>query len=674
MQLKPLALALAGSILTFGAAQAATPPQKPTSGIDFANFDREVRPQDDFFRYVNGHWLATTQIPPDRSRWGTFDALRERSLADQRAILESPAPAGDAEAQATRDFYKSFMDNKTVDELGLKPLMPELARIAALDSAAAVARYIGSTSYGQAGAPFGVFTSIDRGNSKAYAVYVWQSGLGMPDRDYYLRTDPKFVAIRKQYQDYLDRLFTLAAMPEPAARAKTVFDIEHALAEVQWTRVANRDPKATYNMTDVADAAKLAPGFAWPELLEGAGLPDNAHFVLGQPSYATAFAKLLGERPLDDWKVYLQARLLDAYAPYLSEPFVQAEFEFNGHVLSGTEELRARWKRAVDAVNHGMGFVVGREYVAKHFPPAAKARMETLVHNLLAAMNADIEHLSWMTPATRKEAHDKLLKIRAKIGYPEVWRSYTGLEIQPDDLLGNLMRADAFEWNRQLKRLDKPVDPTEWLMTPQTVNAYYMPPANEVVFPAAILQPPFFNFDADEAVNYGAIGAVIGHEISHGFDDKGRMYDGNGNLRDWWTPADDAAFKQRTARLVAQYNAYRPVPDLTVNGELTLGENIGDLSGLAIAWKAWHMSLDRKPSPVIDGLTGAQRFFCGFGQIWRGKTRPEALRRQVLSDPHSPGQFRADGVLSNFGPFYETYHLKQGDKLWRPEADRVKIW
>lgn len=667
-------LAAACLLLVLPAARGDAIEPQPSSGIDRGGFDETVRPQDDFFRHVNGRWLDTTEIPPDRSRWGSFDVLAQQSDEHVREILESPAPAGDPEAQAIRDFYASFMDEARVNSLGVKPALAELARIDALGSVEELARYVGSTSFNGASGPLGVFASIDRGNSKAYAVYVWQNGLGMPDRDYYLRDDGTFVETRQKYLAYLERLLALAGIEEPVKRAAGVLDLERALAEVQWTRVANRDPQATYNVTTAAAAAGLAPGYGWAQMLEGAGVPAGSSFVLGQPSYAAALARLLAERPLTQWKDYLKTRLLDDYAPYLSQDFVDASFDFHGRTLSGTPELRPRWKRAVTAVNRGMGFAVGREYVARHFPPEARTRMQVLVANLLAAMDRRIETLDWMSPATREQAHEKLRKVRVKIGYPDVWQGYQGLEVRVDDLLGNVVRAAAFDWRRELERLAKPVDPTEWLMTPQTVNAYYMPTANEIAFPAAVLQPPFFNLDADEAVNYGAIGAAIGHEVSHGFDDKGRQYDGDGNLRDWWVAADDAAFRARTRKLVEQYSAFRPVPDAAVNGELTLGENIGDLSGLAIAWQAWQISLQGREAPVIDDMTGAQRFLFGFGQVWRAKQREASLRQQVLSDPHAPAEYRANGVVANFEPFYATFGVRQGDKLWRPAQERVTIW
>ena len=644
-----------------------------SSGLDTSGFDRETRPQDDLFRHVNGTWLKTVEIPADRSRWGMFDQLRDESDQNVRAILESPPIAGDAGSRKIRDYYASYMDAARAEELGARPAEAELARIAALVSPADVAAYMGRAATTGVSVPLAAFISIDRRNSNAYTTYLWQTGLGLPDRDYYLRDEPKFVEIRAKYLDYLARLLELGGIDEPAAGAAMIMDLERRLAEAQWPRVALRDPVATYNRMDLEQVAKTAPGLDWAALLDGAGLP-RGEFVVGQPSYATALGKMLDEVPMQDWKLYLSARLLNDVAPYLSDAFVQAEFEFNSKTLRGTPEIRPRWKRAVSEVNRGMGFEVGREYVARHFPPAAKQRMDELVENLRRAMDQDIDKLEWMGEATRAEAHDKLRKVRVKIGYPDVWRDYSALDIDRGDLVDNVLRATAFEWRRELARLDKPVDRTEWLMSPQTVNAYYMPPANEIAFPAAILQPPFFNLAADDAVNYGAIGAVIGHEISHGFDDSGRQYDGEGNLRNWWTEEDNAAFNERANRLVAQYEGFKPLPDQPINGKLTLGENIGDLSGLAIAWQAWRISLDGKEPEPIDGHTAKQRFFLGFGQIWRTKQREEALREQLLSDPHSPAEFRANGVVTNFGPYYDAFGLAEGDRLWRPAAERVKIW
>lgn len=659
--------------LPAGVAQAADMAAAMSAGLDLAGFDRETRPQDDLFRHVNGTWLKATGIPADRSRWGMFDQLRDESDHNVRAILESPAAKDDAGARKIRDYYASYMDEARAEDLGARPVEAELARIAALSSTADIAAYMGRATTSGVSVPLGTFISIDRRNSGAYAAYLWQSGLGLPDRDYYLRDDAKFAEIRAKYLDYLARLLELGGVGEPADGATRIVALETRLAEAQWPRVALRDPVATYNRMSLAKAAEAAPGLDWAALLDGAGLP-RSEFVVGQPSYAAALGKLLDEVALDDWRLYLTARLLNDAAPYLSSAFVQAEFEFNSKTLRGTPEMRPRWKRAVSDVNGGMGFQVGREYVARHFPPIAKQRMDELVENLRRAMDRGIDDLAWMGPATRAEAREKLRKVRVKIGYPDVWRDYAALEVDRGDLVGNARRARAFEWRRQLARLDQPVDRSEWLMSPQTVNAYYMPTANEIAFPAAILQPPFFNLAADDAVNYGAIGAVIGHEISHGFDDSGRQYDGDGNLRDWWTAEDNAAFNERADSLVEQYAAFQPLPDQPINGKLTLGENIGDLSGLAIAWQAWRLSLDGKQPQPAGGYTPEQRFFLGFGQIWRTKQRDEALREQLLRDPHSPGEFRANGVVTNFGPFYEAFGLEQGDKLWRPAAERVKIW
>ena len=668
------ALAAATALLLSTSVAAEKPSASLASGLDLASFDGAVRPQDDLFRYVNGGWLARTEIPASRPRWGSFDRLQDESNLRVRAILESAPPDGDAEAAAARALYASFMDQGRADALGVKPLAAELARIAALADSRELVRYFGGSTALGVSTPVNVSIGVDPGDPGAYIVSVGQGGLGLPDREYYLQQAADFVAIRAAYRGYLERLFTLAGVGDAAAKAAAVIELEAALAAAQWTRVANRDPLATYNRMSVAAATDLAPGLEWADLFAAAALPEGLDFVLAQPSYATALALLLEEHPLEDWRSYLQARLLNAYAPYLSQPFVQAHFEFNARTLTGVTELRERWRRAVELVQGAMGFAVGREYVAQHFPPVAKARMDLLVNNLLAAMGEGIDELDWMGPATRAEARAKLARISVKIGYPDVWRSYAGLEMRADDLFGNVMRATAFEWQRRLGQLGGPVDRSEWGMTPQTVNAYYRPSANEIVFPAAILQPPFFDFEAEDAVNYGAIGAVIGHEISHGFDDRGRRFDGEGRLRDWWTAEDDAAFRERTERLVEHFSAFRPLPDTAINGRLSLGENIADLSGLGIAWRAWQRSLDGREAPVLDGYSGAQRFFLGYGQIWRVRFREAALRRQLLTGPHAPGEFRANGTVANFQPFYDAFGLRDGDGLWRPAAARLRVW
>jgi putative endopeptidase len=495
----------------------------------------------------------------------------------------------------------------------------------------------------------------------------------MPNRDYFLKSEDAYVEFRKKYVDYLAKLLTLAGEPDAPARAARILELETKLAADQWTPVEDRDPVKTYNRHGLESAAKLAPGFDWNTWFAATGLPPG-DFVIRQPSYATALGGHLQTADLAAWKDYLKVRTIGAYARVLPAAFVEASFDFNSRTLRGTESLRPRWKRAVQETENAMGEAIGAAYVARHFPPEAKARMVKLVDNLLAEFDRGIDQLDWMSAATKTEAHAKLRKIKVKIGYPDKWRDYSGLEVGADDLAGNVMRANKFEWEWQAARAGQPKDPTEWFMTPQTVNAYYLPMNNEIVFPAAFLQPPYFNLQADDAANYGAIGSVIGHEISHGFDDKGRQYDGDGNLRDWWTAEDDAKFKAKAAGLIQQYSSFEALPGLNVNGELTLGENIGDLSGAAVAYRAYVHSLGGGEAPVIDGYTGAQRFFLGYGQAWRTKWRDGLMREVVVSDPHAPSEFRANGVVANMDEFYAAFGVKEGDKLWRPAAERVKIW
>jgi predicted metalloendopeptidase len=570
-------------------------------------------------------------------------------------------------------MYASFMDEKTVEARGVQPLKPLFDEIAAIDGPAALARYFGLAQRRGISTPYGVYVYPDARNSAYNVAYVDQDGLGMPNRDYYLKTEDTYVEFRRKYVEYLAKLLTLAGESAGSERAARILELETKLATDQWTPVENRDPIKTYNKHSLETAAKLAPDFDWGAWFAATGLPAG-DFVLRQPSYATALGGHLRGADLAVWKDYLKVRTIGAYARVLSSPFVEASFDFNSRTLRGTETLRPRWKRAVQETDTAMGEAIGAEYVARHFPPAAKQRMDQLVKNLLAAFDRGIDSLEWMSAATKTEAHAKLAKINVKIGYPDKWRDYTGLEIRRDDLAGNVMRANQFEWNWQAARAGKEKDPTEWFMTPQTVNAYYLPTNNEIVFPAAFLQPPLFNMAADDAVNYGAIGAVIGHEISHGFDDRGRQYDGDGNLRDWWTAEDNDKFKQKASGLVQQYSSFEALPGLNVNGELTLGENIGDLSGAAVAYAAYLASLNGAEPAVIDGFTGVQRFFLGYGQSWRTKWREGLMREIVLTDPHSPSEFRANGVVSNMDEFYAAFGLREGDRLWRPAAERVKIW
>jgi predicted metalloendopeptidase len=659
----------------------AAPPTAPAvqlgTGLDTAGFDLAVRPQDDLFRYVNGKWLETTAIPADRSNYGAFTALDDQAQADLREIVEeaarTPQTVPGSDSQKIGDFYLSFMDTARADSLGLTPLQPALQRIDAIRDRKGVNEYFGYTERLGVIHPIWLYVAQDEKNTTAYIPYVFQKGLTLPDRDYYLKTDEKFVAIRAKYLTYVTRLLEKAGVADAPAAAQRIVALETRLADAHWTRVQNRDAVATYNKYSVALANELTPGFDWQVFLTAAGVPSQ-DFVITQPSFFTALGAALTEVPVADWKLYLKFKLIDAYAPYLSSDLVELNFDLHGKTLKGIAEIRPRWKRAVEAIDETMGELAGRLYVEKHFTPEAKQRMDELVANLLEAFHVSINELEWMSPATKLEAQKKLAAFTVKIGYPSKWKDYSALNISKEDLVGNLLRSAAVEHTRAVGKLGTAVDRTEWLMTPQTVNAYYYPPMNEIVFPAAILHPPFFNVAADDATNYGAIGAVIGHEISHGFDDQGRKYDGQGNLRDWWTAADAELFKQRADRLVAQYSAYSPIEGLKVNGELTLGENIGDLSGLAVAYKAYQLSLHGQPAPVIDGFSGDQRFFMGWSQVWRRKYREEDLRSRLVTDPHSPSEYRCNGIVTNMNEFHRAFDLKPGDKLYRPPAERVEIW
>jgi endothelin-converting enzyme len=659
-----------------GAALADNTAAPLASGIDGSAMDRNVRPQDDLFRFVNGTWLTNTPFPAEYASAGIGIMLFEKAQADVHAILLEAAAAGDKatpEMQRLGAMYGSFMDEKKVEERGIEPLKPLFAEIAAIDGPAALARYFGRAQSRGISVPLGTYVYPDARNSGFNVAYLDQDGLGLPNRDYFLKTEAEYVEFRRKYVEYLAKLLTLAGEPDGASRAAKILELETKLATDQWTPVQNRDPIATYNKHGVDSAYKLAPDYDWKSYLTESGLPVG-DFVIRQPSYATALGKHMHEADLAVWKDYLMVRTIGAYARVLSAAFVEASFDFNSRTLRGTEALRPRWKRAVQETDNAMGEAIGAAYVARHFPPEAKARMVTLVDNLLAEFDRGIDRLDWMSAATKTEAHAKLKKINVKIAYPDKWRDYAGLEIRPDDLVGNVIRANQFEWNWQAARAGKPKDPSEWFMTPQTVNAYYLPTNNEIVFPAAFLQPPYFNMQADDAANYGAIGSVIGHEISHGFDDRGRQYDGDGNLRDWWSPEDNEKFKSKASGLVKQYSSFEALPGLNVNGDLTLGENIGDLSGAAVAYGAYIHSLKGAQAPVIDGYTGPQRFFLGYAQAWRTKWREGLMREVVLTDPHAPSEFRANGVVANMDEFYAAFELKEGDKLWRPASERVKIW
>jgi len=651
---------------------------KLASGIAVEYIDPAVRVQDDLFTHMNGKWLATTEIPADKASWGSFAKLRDDIQPQLRAIIEGAASnkAGGAEAQRIGDFYASFMDEAKLEQLGLTPLKAELAKIAAVTDKKQLPALISHFNQIGVTAPYNYGIHQDNKDSTKYVADLYQDGLGLPDRDYYLKADDaKMADALAKYELHIAKMLTLAGDANSAATAKAIVAFEKELAKLQWTKVELRDPVKAYNKVDIAKLGDMAPGYDWNAYLTDAGVAGKVSYVIvSQPSYLKGMTALLQSTPLDTIKAYFNWQLVRANAPYLSKAFVDENFAFYGTVLSGVTEQRPRWKRGVSVTEGALGEAVGKLYVDAHFPADRKARMEALVKNLLASYKTSIDKLDWMSPVTKKQAQAKLAKFTTKIGYPNKWRDYSKLTVSKDDLVGNVIRSRQFDYNKELNKLGKPIDREEWGMTPQTINAYYNPEMNEIVFPAAILQAPFFNADADDAVNYGAIGGVIGHEISHGFDDQGAQYDGDGNLRDWWTAADHKNFAAKTKMLVEQYNEFSPLPGYHVNGELTLGENIADNSGIAIAYKAYKLSLKGKKAPVIDGLTGDQRFYMGFAQVWRMKMREAQQIVQIKTDPHSPGQFRANGPMRNQPGFYDAFDVKPGDKMYLAPKDRVIMW
>jgi putative endopeptidase len=641
-----------------------------------AGSDPKVRAQDDLFRAVNGGWLDAAKIPGDKKAYGTFMILREQSNEHVRGLLEEAAkkPGASKEAQLVGAYYSALVNEKGLDAVGLKPLQEELAAIDAIRGVEDLAGVIGR--FNQLGVKVPVEAGVwpDAKKPDVNAVYWGQGGLGLPDRDYYLKPGKQEEATRRDYQAYLAQLARLAWDPNPEATARAAYGVEMAIAKAEWSKVERRDAVKTYNPAPRASWTTKFPGFDWARFAGALGMPAGQDAIVAEPSYLVAFAKMAKATPLASWKAYLRLRLLDNFAPNLGKGFRDAHHAFMGEKLQGLSARPPRWRTAVEDTNDALGEAIGARYVQKYFPPANKARMKVLVDNLLAAYKDGLNQLAWMSPSTRKAALDKLAKLRVKIGYPDTWRGYDGLVVKANDAVGNIKRAGEFQFKRDMADAGKPVDKSRWDMTPQTVNAYYNPLGNEIVFPAAILQPPFFDANADDAFNYGAIGAVIGHEISHGFDDQGRRYDASGTLRDWWTPADEKAFTERTAKLAKQYDAYEPLPGLHVNGKLTMGENIADLAGLKMALAAYKRSLGGKPAKVIDGTTAEQRFFIGFARVWRSKSRPEWLRQRVTADPHSPEMYRTNGVVTNLDAFYEAFGLKPGDKLYKKPEDRVRIW
>lgn len=647
------------------------------SGIDLQYMDTNVKPGDDFFAYVNGTWLRDTEIPADRSSYGGFYVLIDEAQENVRAIIEESA-SGDfakgTDEQKVGDLYKSYLDWDTRNERGTKPLQPELDRIESISDHDDLAVYFAEAVKRGLDAPFDLGQYADFKNPKTYMIYAMQSGLGLPDREYYLQEDEKSEKLREQYVAHVETMFDLAGLPGGPEAAKTVMALETQLAKEQMKKENTRDMVALYKKIPLDKLSELMPKFNWNGYLSQAGLTELDGLVVMMRDYMRALDDIIVTTDLEVWKTYLRWSALNNMSSRLSEDLDNQNFAFYGKTLNGTPEQRPMWRRGVNTVNANLGEVVGKVYVKRHFPPEAKERMLGLVANLIGAYEKSINELDWMTEETKAQALDKLSKFTPKIGYPDEWRDYSALDIEPTDLYGNLERAAVAEYERQLARQGGPVDRTEWRMTPQTVNASYSPALNEIVFPAAILQPPLFNMAADDAVNYGAIGAVIGHEIGHGFDDSGSTFDGDGVLRNWWTDEDRAEFEARTTKLIDQYSAFRPFEDLAVNGEFTLGENIGDLGGISIGLLAYKLSLDGAEAPVIDGLTGVQRVFLGYGQVWRSKAREEATRVRIATDPHSPPKYRANGAVRNVPEFYEAFNVQEGDALYLPPEERVKIW
>lgn len=663
-----------------GAAVAASPAgaghaQIGAFGLDLTDGDPAVKPGDDFYRYANGHWQDTTQIPPDRAEWGSFDLLRERSLEQLRGILEGlpqDAAAGSNERKLN-DFYRAYLDTAAIDGLGLAPAQPALDAIAAANSYEDVARLMARPGL-RLTAPILLDMMPDDKDPDRYMVTVGQGGLGLPDRDYYLKDDAAYKDVRAKYLAHIERLLKLAGDAQASQAAQAILQLETQIASAHWPRAKRRDRDLTYNPETREQLASFAPGMPWAALLAGAGLESQPRFVVRESDAVQALAALFAKVPVERWRTYLRYHFLVGNADVLPKPFDAEVFAFYGHELHGQEQQKARWKRAVAAVDGELGEAAGQLYVKRYFPPSSKTKMLALVANLRAAYQARIEKLAWMTPQTRQVALQKLAAFRPKIGYPDKWRDYSALEVRRGDAFGNMARGEAFDWQRQVKRLNGPTDRGEWGMTPQTINAYYYATFNEVVFPAAILQPPFFDPNADAAVNYGGIGGVIGHEMGHGFDDQGSKSDARGVLHSWWQPEDVQAFHQRVDRLAAQYDAYTALPGLNVNGRLTLGENIGDLGGVSVALDAYHRSLHGAAPPLLAHLTGEQRFFLAWAQVWRTKQREEDLRSQVTSNPHSPGKFRVNGVVRNVDAWYPAFNVQPAEKLYLPPDERVHIW
>ena len=656
------------------------------SGIDPAGMDRAVKPGDDFFAYGNGRWARRTEIPADRSRFGTFDLLVEKTNTEVRELIQSAAktkPAPGSDAQKVGDYYASFMDEAGIEARGIAPLKPELDRIGAIYDGRTLASYLGSTLRADVDAlnatdfytdhVFGLWVNQSFEQPSRNVPYLLQGGLGMPDREYYLSKSAKMAELRGKYQAHIAAVLKLAGIAEAEAKAARIMAFETRIAAAHTSRADSEDVHKANNPWRRADFAAKAPGLQWDDYFKAAGLADQGDIVVWQPGAAVGIAKLAGSTPVAVWKDYLTFHLLDHYARVLPKAFVAENFAFYGTALTGTPKIRDRWKRAISATNEALGQPVGKLYVARYFPPAAKAKITAMVQDIIAAYHARIEKLTWMSPATKQKALAKLATLKVGVGYPDRWRDYSGLKIERGDAFGNLARAEAFEYQYAIGKLHRPADRGEWAMDPQEVNAVNLPLSNALNFPAAILQAPFFDANRDAAANFGGIGATIGHEISHSFDDQGSQFDAEGRLANWWTPADLAHFHAASAKLAKQFDSYRPFPDLAVNGQQTLSENIADVAGLAAAYDAYRLALAGKPAPMLGGFSGDQRFFLAYSQSWREKAREAALRQQILTDGHAPADYRADTVR-NLGPWYAAFDVKPGQKLYLAPPDRVEVW
>ena len=650
------------------------------SGIDKAGIDQQVRAQDDFFRYSQGKWLSGVEIPADRSSWGAFNVAQEKVEGQLRSIIEKAEQdttrKSGSDAQKIGDYYASFMDQARRNALGLKPLNEERARIAALSEKKGIGALAAHLNSIADASPLDMSVRQDARDSTRYVVGIHQSGLGLPSRDYFLSDkDARLSEVRAKYQQHVEKMLALAGHAQAAEEAAQIVALETGIARAQWSAVQNRDPVKTYNKLSLAELQALMPGFDWDAYLKGVGVAGRIDSVIvGQPSFLAAVDKLIDATPLPVWKAYFDFHVLSSFAPYLSQDFVDENFAFRGAVLAGTKENRSLQKRAIAEVNRELGEMVGKAYVREYFPAERKQQVAEMAQNFLIAFREGIDTLEWMSPETKLQAKAKLAKINVKVGYPDKWRDYSRLTVERNDLVGNVLRSREFAHHLAIDKLGKPVDRAAWSMTPQTVNAYYSQTLNEVVFPAARLQDPLFDPKAEPAVNYGAVGISIGHEISHAFDDKGSQYDGDGNLRNWWTKEDAEKFAERGKKLVSQYNGYSPLAGYNVNGMLTLGENIADNAGLIMATRAYKIYLKGQPAPVIDGYTAEQRIFMGMAQARRGKARDEALIQQVKSDPHSPSEFRVNGSLKNHPGFYDAFGVKEGDKMYLPPEQRVIFW